>query len=152
MSVRLTVWIIGAETLALRANNCATRSRSLAAIPIWWRGTCDTEIRLVELSPGYFFACSVDHRLGKSIDDVVAEDLPSNVHVVYESHSDQPHIHFTSGSSISLLYLTENDSSAEIATVGNGSLVGISLLINCGDIANPGFDRRVNSTIAMAPA
>ena len=53
MLVRLALWIIGVATLALRANNCATRFRSLGAIPTWWRGICDAEIRFVELSPGY---------------------------------------------------------------------------------------------------
>ena len=52
--------------------------------------------------------------------------------VIYESGSNQPHVYFPTDSIISLLYVMENGSSAEIAIVGNEGLVGISLFMGGG--------------------
>ena len=52
--------------------------------------------------------------------------------VIYESGSAQPHVYFPTNSIISLLYVMENGSSAEIAIVGNEGLVGISLFMGGG--------------------
>ena len=52
--------------------------------------------------------------------------------VIYESGNDQPHVYFPTDSIISLLYVMENGSSAEIAIVGNEGLVGISLFMGGG--------------------
>jgi CRP-like cAMP-binding protein len=49
--------------------------------------------------------------------------------VIYESGSVQPYVYFLTDSIVSLLYVMENGSSAEIAIVGNEGLVGISLLM-----------------------
>jgi CRP-like cAMP-binding protein len=49
--------------------------------------------------------------------------------VIYESGSNQPHVYFPTDSIISLLYVLENGSSAEIAIVGNEGLVGIALFM-----------------------
>ncbi|GAC1412836.1 MAG: Crp/Fnr family transcriptional regulator [Burkholderiaceae bacterium] len=52
--------------------------------------------------------------------------------VIYESGSNQPHVYFPTDSIISLLYVMEDGSSAEIAIVGNEGLVGISLFMGGG--------------------
>lgn len=48
---------------------------------------------------------------------------------VYESGRDQGHVYFPTTSIVSLLYVMEDGSSAEIAVVGNDGLVGISLFM-----------------------
>jgi len=48
---------------------------------------------------------------------------------VYEAGSKQGHIYFPTTAIISLLYVTEDGSSAEIAVVGNDGLVGIALFM-----------------------
>lgn len=49
--------------------------------------------------------------------------------VLYESGSRMQHVYFPTTSIVSLLYVMENGSSAEIAIVGNDGLVGISLFM-----------------------
>ena len=49
--------------------------------------------------------------------------------VVYESGRLLDHVYFPTSSIVSLLYVLENGSSAEIAVVGNEGLVGISLFM-----------------------
>ena len=49
--------------------------------------------------------------------------------VLYESGSPQSHVYFPSTAIISLLYVTENGQSAEIAVVGNEGVVGIALFM-----------------------
>ena len=49
--------------------------------------------------------------------------------VLYESGSTMTHMYFPSTAIISLLYVMENGSSAEIAVVGNEGLVGVSLFM-----------------------
>jgi len=48
---------------------------------------------------------------------------------VYESGSEMDHVYFPTTSIVSLLYVMENGSSAEIAIIGNEGLVGISLFM-----------------------
>jgi CRP-like cAMP-binding protein len=50
-------------------------------------------------------------------------------HVLYEPGSAMRHVYFPTTSIISLLYVMENGSSAEIAIVGNEGIVGISLFM-----------------------
>jgi len=52
--------------------------------------------------------------------------------VIYESGSEQPYVYFPTDSIVSLLYVMEDGSSAEIAIVGNEGLVGISLFMGGG--------------------
>ena len=52
--------------------------------------------------------------------------------VIYESGSDQPYVYFPTDSIVSLLYVMQDGSSAEIAIVGNEGLVGISLFMGGG--------------------
>jgi CRP-like cAMP-binding protein len=50
-------------------------------------------------------------------------------HVLYESGATMRHVYFPTTSIISLLYVMEDGSSAEIAIVGNEGIVGISLFM-----------------------
>ena len=49
--------------------------------------------------------------------------------VVYESGSKQDYVYFPTTAIVSLLYVTENGSSAEIAVVGNEGMVGVVLFM-----------------------
>ena len=49
--------------------------------------------------------------------------------VVYESEGPLTHVYFPTDSIVSLLYVLEDGSSAEIAVVGNDGLVGVSLFM-----------------------
>ncbi len=64
-------------------------------------------------------------RLSKHLELV---DL-SLAQVLYESGATMTHVYFPTTSVISLLYVMENGSSAEIAVVGNEGLVGVSLFM-----------------------
>jgi hypothetical protein len=55
-------------------------------------------------------------------------DLPLG-QVVYESGRTLAHVYFPTTAIVSLLYVMENGSSAEIAVVGNEGVVGISLFM-----------------------
>ena len=55
-------------------------------------------------------------------------DMPLG-HVLYESGSTLKHVFFPTTAIISLLYVMENGSSAEIAVVGNEGIVGVSLFM-----------------------
>ncbi|HEY4713258.1 MAG TPA: Crp/Fnr family transcriptional regulator [Aquirhabdus sp.] len=55
-------------------------------------------------------------------------DLPLGK-VIYESGTTLTHVYFPTNSIVSLLYVMENGSSAEIAVVGNEGIVGISLFM-----------------------
>lgn len=55
-------------------------------------------------------------------------DLPLG-QVLYESGRTLSHVYFPTSAIVSLLYVMENGSSAEIAVVGNEGLVGISLFM-----------------------
>jgi CRP-like cAMP-binding protein len=50
-------------------------------------------------------------------------------HVLYESGVALSHVYFPITAIVSLLYVTENGSSAEIAVVGNEGIVGVSLFM-----------------------
>ncbi|MBC7435572.1 MAG: Crp/Fnr family transcriptional regulator, partial [Bdellovibrionales bacterium] len=52
--------------------------------------------------------------------------------VLYESGATMSHVYFPTTSIVSLLYVLENGSSAEMAVVGNEGLVGISLFMGGG--------------------
>ena len=49
--------------------------------------------------------------------------------VLYESGSQQAHVYFPTDCIVSLLYVMENGSSAEIAVVGNEGIIGVSLFM-----------------------
>jgi len=58
-------------------------------------------------------------------------DMPLG-QVLYESGTTLTHVYFPTTSIVSLLYVMENGSSAEIAVVGNEGIVGISLFMGGG--------------------
>ena len=64
-------------------------------------------------------------RLKKKLEPV---DMPLG-EVVYESGRPVPHVYFPTNSIVSLLYVLENGSSAEIAVVGNEGVVGVSIFM-----------------------
>ena len=49
--------------------------------------------------------------------------------VLYESGRTQSHVYFPTSSVVSLLYVTENGASAEMAAIGSDGVVGISLIM-----------------------
>lgn len=57
-------------------------------------------------------------------------------HVLYEAGTTLSHVYFPTTSIVSLLYLLENGSSAEIAVVGNEGLVGVSLFMGGGSTSS----------------
>jgi CRP-like cAMP-binding protein len=50
-------------------------------------------------------------------------------HVLYESGSELRHVYFPTTSIVSLLYVMEDGSSAEIAVVGNEGIIGVALFM-----------------------
>lgn len=59
---------------------------------------------------------------------LVVVDMPLG-HVIYESEDRLDHVYFPTTSIISLLYVMEDGSSAEIAIVGNEGIVGVALFM-----------------------
>jgi CRP-like cAMP-binding protein len=53
-------------------------------------------------------------------------------HVLYESGATMQYVYFPTTSIVSLLYVTEDGASAEIAVVGNEGMVGVSLFMGGG--------------------
>ena len=60
--------------------------------------------------------------------DLELVSLPLGL-ALYESGSEQTHIYFPTNSIVSLLYVMQNGSSAEIAVAGNEGVVGIALFM-----------------------
>ena len=56
--------------------------------------------------------------------------------VIYESGGQQSYIYFPTTAIISLLYMMENGSSAEMGVAGNDGLVGIALFMGGGTVPN----------------
>lgn len=74
-------------------------------------------------------------------------------HVLYESGSQLRHVYFPTDSIISLLYVMENGSSAEIAVVGNEGMVGVALFMggettpNRAIVQSAGWAYRLKSVV-----
>ena len=66
--------------------------------------------------------------LARISDQMEAAPMPLG-HVLYESGDQLQHVYFPTNSIISLLYVMEDGSSAEIAIVGSEGIVGISLFM-----------------------
>jgi CRP-like cAMP-binding protein len=58
--------------------------------------------------------------------------------VMYEAGGTQTHVYFPTTAIVSLLYVLENRSSAEIAVVGNEGIVGVSLFMGGGSTPSRG--------------
>jgi hypothetical protein len=58
--------------------------------------------------------------------------------VMYEAGATLAHVYFPTTAIVSLLYVMENGSSAEIAVVGNEGIVGVSLFMGGGSTPSRG--------------
>jgi len=56
--------------------------------------------------------------------------------VIYESGGELRYVYFPTNSIVSLLYVMENGSSAEIAVIGNDGIVGVALFMGGGSMPN----------------
>jgi CRP-like cAMP-binding protein len=75
--------------------------------------------------------------------------------VLYESGGQMTHVYFPITSIVSLLYVMENGSSAEIAVVGNEGIVGVSIFMGGGStpsravVQSAGQGLRLRATVMM---
>src|SRR5688572_18761554 len=69
--------------------------------------------------------------------------------VIYESGGQQRYIYFPTTSIISLLYLMENGSSAEIGVVGNEGVVGIALFMGGDTMPNRAVVQSAGAGVRM---
>jgi CRP-like cAMP-binding protein len=100
------------------------------------RGTIETstasEPLLMAVSPdlkkNHLLAALPDAELARWLPQLEWVEMPLG-QVLYESGSTLGHVYFPTTAIISLLYVLQNGSSAEIAVVGNEGLVGISLFM-----------------------
>jgi CRP-like cAMP-binding protein len=65
-------------------------------------------------------------------------DMPLGA-VLYEPREPLAHVHFPTTSIVSLLYVLENGSTAEIGVVGNEGIVGVSLFMGGGTTPSQGL-------------
>lgn len=72
--------------------------------------------------------------------------------VIYESGGQQRYIYFPTTSIISLLYLMENGSSAEIGVVGNEGVVGIALFMGGDTMPNRAVVQSAGAGVRMKAA
>jgi CRP-like cAMP-binding protein len=113
--------------MAIAATN-ARLNRLLAALPDAERGRWLPQLELVDMPLGQ---------------------------VLYESGSRLTHVYFPTTSIISLLYVMENGSSAEIAVVGHEGIVGISLFMGAEStpsravVQSAGQGLRLNGNLMM---
>lgn len=73
-------------------------------------------------------------------------------HVLYESGSALRHVYFPTTSIVSLLYVMEDGSSAEIAIVGNEGIVGIQLFMGGETTPSRGIVQSAGSAYRVAGA
>ncbi|MCU1265948.1 MAG: cyclic nucleotide-binding domain protein [Acidobacteria bacterium] len=69
--------------------------------------------------------------------------------VVYESGGQQDHIYFPTTAIISLLYMMENGSSAEMGVAGNEGLVGIALFMGGDTVPNRAVVQSAGEALRM---
>ncbi|MCA1798097.1 MAG: Crp/Fnr family transcriptional regulator [Xanthomonadaceae bacterium] len=73
--------------------------------------------------------------------------------VLYDTNEKQNHVYFPTDAIVSLLYVTEDGSSAEISMVGNEGMIGIALLTGDGTmpnravVQNPGHAFRIKGNL-----
>ncbi|MDT8992618.1 Crp/Fnr family transcriptional regulator [Curvibacter sp. APW13] len=84
-----------------------------------------------ELKLNHLLAALPAECLSRWLPDMDPVDMPLG-QVLYESGGTMRHVYFPTTSIVSLLYVLENGSSAEIGVVGNEGLVGISLFMGGG--------------------
>jgi CRP-like cAMP-binding protein len=81
-----------------------------------------------ELRQNYLLAALPAAELARVSEGAEIAPMPLG-HVLYESGDEMRHVYFPTNSIVSLLYVMEDGSSAEIAIVGNEGIVGISLFM-----------------------
>ena len=81
-----------------------------------------------ELLQNHLLAALPAAELARISEAIAIAPMPLG-HVLYESGDEMRHVYFPTTSIVSLLYVMENGSSAEIAIVGNEGVVGISLFM-----------------------
>ncbi len=69
--------------------------------------------------------------------------------VVYESGARMDHIYFPTSAIISLLYMMENGSSAEMGIAGNEGLVGVALFMGGGTMPNRAVVQSAGEAVRM---
>jgi CRP-like cAMP-binding protein len=69
--------------------------------------------------------------------------------VIYESGGQQTYIYFPTTAIISLLYMMENGSSAEMGVAGNEGLVGIALFMGGGTVPNRAVVQSAGDSLRM---
>ena len=69
--------------------------------------------------------------------------------VIYESGGQQSYIYFPTTAIISLLYMMENGSSAEMGVAGNDGLVGIALFMGGGTVPNRAVVQSAGQALRM---
>ena len=79
----------------------------------------------------HLLAALPDAEWQRWLPELQSVDMPLG-QVLYESGTTLSHVYFPTTSIVSLLYVMENGSSAEIAVVGNEGIVGISLFMGGG--------------------
>jgi CRP-like cAMP-binding protein len=85
-------------------------------------------INLSELQQNHLLAALPAAELARISEDIAIAPMALG-HVLYESGDEMRHVYFPTTSIVSLLYVMEDGSSAEIAIVGNEGIVGISLFM-----------------------
>lgn len=84
-----------------------------------------------ELQQNHLLAALPQESLARWLPDLSPVDMPLG-QVLYESGGTMRSVYFPTTSIVSLLYVLEDGSSAEIGVVGNEGLVGISLFMGGG--------------------
>ena len=87
--------------------------------------------RSPDRSSNHLLAALPDAEWQRWLPELQSVDMPLG-QVLYESGTTLSHVYFPTTSIVSLLYVMENGSSAEIAVVGNEGIVGISLFMGGG--------------------
>ena len=90
-----------------------------------------TETRSPDRSANLLLAALPDAEWQRWQPELQVVDMPLG-QVLYESGTTLSHVYFPTTSIVSLLYVMENGSSAEIAVVGSEGIVGISLFMGGG--------------------
>jgi len=72
--------------------------------------------------------------------------------VLYESGHKMSHVYFPTTAIVSMLYVMENGSSAEIAVVGHEGVVGVSLFLGCESTASRAVVQSAGEGVRMKAA
>jgi len=105
-----------------------------------------------ELKLNHILAVLPDDCLQRWLPDLEPLDMPLGL-VLYESGENRRYVYFPTTSIVSLLYVLEDGSSAEIAVVGNEGMVGISLFMGGGStpsraiVQSAGKGFRLNASV-----